>query len=339
MLLPYSTNSGLTATLTILRRQITSMPCGLYEIRLIHSCDRRPYPGTRLWPESLILNPATVSFLRIRNREGFDVYFRPYADVHNAGYILLDLDSPDPGVLSRMRAQGHQPSVVLETSPGRLQAWIRVSQQPLPPAIASAIGMCLARQYQADLASADWRHLGRLAGFTNRKPQRQRGDGLAPWVKLLYAHGHLASGSQALLEQASTPIPVRASAEWSLRRGPLPQMTPSSMPPRSASGLVPGTGRDSRSLRACYQTCLSRLRILERYPSPDWSIIDKWIARELLADGASPANVQAVLCHGSPGFPRRHADPQDYLRRTIACAARQIHSSVFPARTAHPWPH
>jgi hypothetical protein len=65
MLLSYSTNSGLTATLTILRRQITSMPCSLYEIRLIHRCDRRPYPGTRLWPESLILNPATVSFLRI----------------------------------------------------------------------------------------------------------------------------------------------------------------------------------------------------------------------------------------------------------------------------------
>jgi hypothetical protein len=36
--------------------------------------------------------------------------------------------------------------------------------------------------------------------------------------------------------------------------------------------------------------------------------------------------VAAVLRHGSPGFPRCHADPDDYLRRTIHCAAREIHS-------------
>lgn len=127
MLLLHSSNRGLTTTLSILRRQITAMPCSLYDIRLIHRCHHRPYPGTRLWPESRIFHPATVSFLRIRNRDGYDVYFRPYAGTDNAGYILLDLDSPDPRVLSRMRAQGHEPSVVLETSPGRLQAWIRVS--------------------------------------------------------------------------------------------------------------------------------------------------------------------------------------------------------------------
>jgi len=92
-------------------------------------------------------------------------------------------------------------------------------------------------------------------------------------------------------------------------------------------------------LRAWYQTCLSRLRILERYPSPDWSIVDKWIARELLAGGASRATVEAVLWHGSPDFPRRHADPEDYLRRTIACAVRQIRSPVFPVRTSLPRPH
>ena len=329
MLLPHSSNSGLTTTLTMLRRQITAMPCSLYEIRLIHSCHRRPYPGTRLWPESQILDPATVSFLRIRNREGYDVYFRPHAGGHNAGYILLDLDSPDPGVLGRMRAQGHEPSVVLETSPGRLQAWIRVSRQPLPPWIGSGIGMCLARSYQGDLASADWRHLGRLAGFTNRKPQRQRRDGLAPWVKLLYARGCLARGSQALLEQAAAAVPARAR----VRRWPLHLMAPSSPSPCRASGWLPNTGEDSPWLRTCYQTCLSQLRILERYPSPDWSIVDKWIARELLAGGASPATVEAVLSHGSPGFPRRHPDPQDYLRRTVACAARQIHST---ARSAPP---
>src|SRR5205809_2576525 len=89
---------GAAVSLAVLRRQIAAMPCRLYEVRLIHSDSRKPYPGVRQWTVSQLLNPATVGFLRIRNREGYDVYFRPYAGDHNAGYILLDLDDPVPGI-------------------------------------------------------------------------------------------------------------------------------------------------------------------------------------------------------------------------------------------------
>ena len=54
------------------------------------------------------------------------------------------------------------------------KAWIRVSTLPLEPAVATAIGKHLARAYRADLASTDWRHLGRLAGFTNQKPSMKK---------------------------------------------------------------------------------------------------------------------------------------------------------------------
>ena len=74
-------------------------------------------------------------------------------------------------------------------------------------------------------------------------------------------------------------------------------------------------------LQALYRDSLNRLRILARYPSPDWSIADTWVARDLLATGTDPALVAAVLRYGSPGFPRRHTDPEDYLRRTLRCAA------------------
>src|SRR5437763_12404301 len=161
---------GLWVSRTVLRRQIAAMPCPLYEVRLIHIGSRQPYPGVRRWTISQLLHPATVSFLRIRNREGYDVYFRPYAGDHNAGYILLDLDDPVPGILTRLRAQGHEPCVVVETSPGRWQAWIRVSPEPLLPAIATQVAKRLARVYAADRARADWRHLGRLAGLPTRTP-------------------------------------------------------------------------------------------------------------------------------------------------------------------------
>jgi hypothetical protein len=311
---------GLWVSVSVLRRQLTALPCALYEVRLIHSGSHQPYPGVRRWTASQILDPATVRFLRIRNREGYDVYFRPYAGDLNAGYLLLDLDRPLPGVLAALRAQNHEPSVVVQTSPGRMQAWIHVSSEPLPPALATRIAKHLARLYVADLASADWRHVGRLAGFTNRKPQRCQGDGLSPWVRLIDARGCLARGGAALIEHF-TAEPPACAPPWS---------RPAQ---RHASGWVSHTALDSTAMRTLYHACLTRLRILERYPSPDWSIADKWVARELLQTGTPIATVAAVLCHGSPGFPRRHADPEDYLRRTICYATRQIQSSGFSAGT------
>ena len=300
-------NLGLTVSLAVLRRQIAAMPCRRYEVRLIHSGSRQSYSGVRQWTASQLANPATVGFLRIRNREGYDVYFRPYARDHNAGYILLDLDEPVPGILARLRAQGHAPCVVVETSPGRWQAWIHVSPARLPPALATLVARRLAQIYGADRASADWRHLGRVAGFTNRKPERRQAGGLGPWVKLIYAHSVLAPNGAALLEAAAAETETRARAG---RCRPLPPVPAALAPPI-----------DSGALRNLYQACLNRFAIRERYPSPDWSIADRWVARELLETGTDPALVGAVLRHASPGFPRRHADPEDYLRRTLRSAA------------------
>jgi hypothetical protein len=102
----------------------------------------------------------------------------PYAGDHNAGYILLDLDQPAAGILARLRAQGHAPGVMVETNPGRWQAWIRVSLAPLSPAVATLVARRLAQLYEADRANADWRHLGSLAGFTTAN---QSGAGATAW--------------------------------------------------------------------------------------------------------------------------------------------------------------
>jgi len=105
-------------TLQALRRQLAAMPCDFYLIRLIHRHTRKALPGDRVWTAPQVLYGRTVSFLRARNREGNDVYFQPYAFQRNAGYILVELDRADPAVLDTMRANGHQPCVVVETSPG-----------------------------------------------------------------------------------------------------------------------------------------------------------------------------------------------------------------------------
>ena len=121
---------GLLLTSQAIRHQLAAMPNELYLIRLIHNLTKRPIPGERLWTAEQLQHLATIRFLRARNREGCDIYVQPYAQDLNAGYILVDLDRAEPAVIAVMSAHGHEPCVVLQTSPGRLQAWVQVSSTP-----------------------------------------------------------------------------------------------------------------------------------------------------------------------------------------------------------------
>jgi hypothetical protein len=307
--------SGFFISLAVIRRQLAAMPNELYLVRPIHGQSGRPCAGERLWSAGLLTMGPAVGFLRARNREGFDIYLSPFAIDRNAGYILVDLDRADPYVVHTMRSNGHEPCVVLQTSPGNLQAWVHVSATPLEPAVATEIGREVARLYRGDPASVDWRHLGRLAGFTNQKPQRRRpGSSYAPWVRLLHAQAGLATHGAALVAAAQRRLTDRASVADPAFLGP---------PDRSLT---------APAAAALYQAWLNRLPIPQRYPQTDWSIADKWIAKELLSRRTPVAQVQAILQLGSPGFPRRHSDPADYLRRTAARALAELESSPFPGR-------
>src|SRR3954451_11034746 len=148
---------GFFLTLQAIRRQLTGMPSELYLVRSIHNQTRRAFPGERLWTADQLGGAATVRFLRARNREGCDIDVQPYAERQNAGYILVDLDRTQPAAIATMRAKGHDPCVVLQTSPGHLQAWIRLSAAPLEPEVATAAGKLLALTYGGDGASTDGR--------------------------------------------------------------------------------------------------------------------------------------------------------------------------------------
>src|SRR5438105_7888830 len=197
---------GFFITQQAVRRQLAAMPHDLYLVRLIHHATRRAFPGERLWTADQLASAATVRFLRLRNREGCDVYLQPYAEDRNSGYILLDLDAANPPVLETMRSQGLEPCVVVQTSPGHLQVWLHISRHPLQPALATAVAQRVARTYGGDLASADWRHLGRLAGFTNQKPGCRTPRGYPPWITILHARAGLASSAASLLQSASTSL-------------------------------------------------------------------------------------------------------------------------------------
>jgi hypothetical protein len=307
---------ALFLTCQAISRQLAGMPNEFYLIRLIHAVTHRPAPGRLLWTAQELARAPVVCSLRARNELGFNIYVWPYAEGRNAGYIFLDLDQARAQVLEDMRTHGHEPCVLLKTSPGHLQAWVRVSTTPLEPALATTLGRLLAERYGGDRASTDWRHMGRLAGFANRKPARSAVRTFPHWVQLVHAQPILASAAQPSLE---------AAQEWLERFGKARAISPPVAAASSAHTPAQGPGTRSAVTRegaaAVYQRWVQRWRIRERFPCPDWSVIDLWLASKLLAQHTAPAQVMQILRLGSPDFPRNHGDPEDYLRRTLARAA------------------
>ncbi len=300
---------GFFLTRNAVSKQVAAMPSELYLVRLIHAQSRCAFPGERLWSAGQLTSGPTLRFLRARNREGCDIYFYPYAGARNSGYILVDLDAAQPEVLLSMRAHGHAPCVVVQTSPGHLQAWVCLSTTPLEPAVATAAGKWLAQAYDGDPACIDWCHLGRLAGFTNQKPARRVASGQAPWVRLVYARAGLAPQAESLLQSAQAIAPPQPRAHAG---GPV------------TSSPVDGAGFPNIAAAqavAIYRGCLQRWRIADRFAQPDWSIVDLWVARHWLSQGMPATRVETILRLASPHFPRRHHHPDDYLHRTLARAA------------------
>jgi hypothetical protein len=87
-----------------------------------------------------------------------------------------------------MKGSGFAPAVVVETSPGNFQAWLK-HPRSLPRDLSTIAARKLADVFGGDRGAADWRHFGRLAGFTNRKDKYASTDGQYPFVRLIEATG------------------------------------------------------------------------------------------------------------------------------------------------------
>jgi hypothetical protein len=65
---------------------------------------------------------------------------------------------------------------------------------------------------------ADWRHFGRLAGFTNQKPTRCLDNGFAAFVRLHEWSGHVYGKAEEYLEQVSAELANAATDRAATQR-------------------------------------------------------------------------------------------------------------------------
>lgn len=139
------------------------------------------------------------------NAKGHHIYIRPSGPSQ-----LTLIDDLTRKSLDTLLDTGYTPACVVETSPGNFQAWLKHSWT-LTNEEGTIVAKILAEKFAGDPNSADWRHFGRLAGFTNPKPEYRLSNGLFPYSQLKFAlsngvvyektHELLSEVEDRLLEQ------------------------------------------------------------------------------------------------------------------------------------------
>lgn len=287
-------------TTAALVRQVDAMGCDLFELGIRDG--RSGKMMLRSWSRDELL--GAIGWLKRQNLHGQDIYIRPKG---SRGLVLVDDLTPD--ATRRMTADGIEPSAVIETSPGNFQAWVRVSKEPIPERLATAVARELAREYAGDPASADWRHFGRLAGFTNRKKVHQKQDGRFPFVLTHECRWRVATRGHHLLERAREELLDEAeAARERLRRVEAIQREGSAP---EASGPVKNPVRAYRQYM---------YRLIRKYgpTTTDFSRADWMVCKKMINDGFERHEIQEALLAASPDLAeRKPSHVQDYMERTV----------------------
>ncbi len=285
-----------------LMNMIFALPAATWQLRLVPDDD---HPNLR------VLSPqysgaqllGSVRFLRHKNANGYHIYGRPEA----ARHALTDDLCED--ALDQLKADGLCPNVVVWTSKGNYQAWNTLSSDEIEPHVATAAAKLLARRYEGDPGAANWRQMGRLPGFTNRK-EIYCNNGVYPWTGLARPVRHnVQPGAAMLLAEArelAASTPTSSSSTLGACDHDATAMLASDMTPVEAKAIYD-------------QTCAE---LAERFnwptPTRDRSRADFAVARNLVMLRFERADVIAVLLHGSVKSGEMNRDrASSYVNRTV----------------------
>jgi len=170
----------------VIRSQIQAMKSDVFEIglcRLPNPADKRAEMLPRAWDSETLLR--SIKWLRFENMRGRNIYIRPQGE-----HQLSLVDDLSKAAIERMKAEGFEPAAIVETSPRNFQAWLNQGER-LTKEVGTAVARALASRFEGDTKAADWRHFGRLAGFTNQKEKHRQANGLFPFVRLIESKGEV----------------------------------------------------------------------------------------------------------------------------------------------------
>lgn len=280
----------------VIAQQIEALDHPKYEIGVFDP--RADRMLIRTWSKEKLAEPATIGYLRAQNSHGCHIYIRPLAP---HPYTLIDdLKTEAVEALSN---SGLSPTLVLQTSPGNHQVWLR-NAGVMPNELATGVAKELAAITGGDPGSADWRHFGRLAGFTNRKDKYKQPDGRYPFVRLVRTNpGHVYAQAEQLVARvaasqlAALEAQKAAREEWQ------------KLPPKS---------RHTKS-----QLTIEDFRHSDKYKG-DGHRIDLAYAAYALGHGIPAVEVMQQLRSRDLSHKGNERRQLDYVERTIAKAREAV---------------
>lgn len=243
----------------------------------------------------------SIKFLRYKNMNGEDIFIRPEGE---SGYIFID--DITITALNKMENDGLKLAIAIESSPQNYQGWLRVSDKPIETHTASIIGRFIARKYGGDMRSSDWRHFGRLAGFTNRKPIYVDELGKYPFVNIYGVSSKLCANPSLLINDA---LKEDQDQKQAIKR--------------SLKSVIQSNTTDSSCPEEIYSSEIISLKNYwgAKYNSSDadWNAVLK-----LIGNGFDKEQISQVLFNKSESVAKRsNARADDYVKRTVR---RAFHS-------------
>ena len=174
----------LPIALKAVQLQLQAMGASRYELGVRVPADKSEDGKSRMILRNNLTNGEVfekLDWLAAENAKGHHIYIRP------SGMSQLTLiDDLTRNSMKRLIDTKYTPACVVETSPGNFQAWLKHAWT-LTAQEGTVVAKILAERFGGDPNSADWRHFGRLAGFTNPKPQYRLPNGLFPYSQLKFA--------------------------------------------------------------------------------------------------------------------------------------------------------
>jgi hypothetical protein len=277
-------------------QQIAAMGSELFELGLFN-----PDAGAtesimipRVWDSETIVK--SVPWLRYQNTEGRNIYIRPKGE-----HDLSMVDDLTKDAVSTMRQAGFNPALVVETSPGNYQAWLKHTER-LGKEVSTAAARALAEKFGGDRGAADWRHFGRLSGFTNRKPKHlDTATGLYPFVRLIEGGGGVYPEAGQFLAAVKSDLERRR-----IERGRLRERA-------AAAGSARHEGLKT----------IDMFRVDARYGG-DGTRIDLAYAVYAFSKGAAASEVEAAIRSRDLSHKGNERRQNDYVERTIKKALASI---------------
>ena len=290
----------MSKTFDAVQRQIAAMGCDVFEVGLFNpDAAGEPTMLPRTWDAETLLR--SVPWMRLQNRNGRNVYVRP-AGEHNLSLV----DDLTAQAVVAMKREGFSPALVVRTSPGNHQVWLKHPIQ-LDRELGTAAARALAERFGGDRGAADWRHFGRMAGLANRKAKyADPATGLFPYVLLLEADGNVYPEAERFLAEVSAGV-ERTHEERKQARERV--------------------GSRSMKARPVTLKSIDAFRSDARYGG-DGNRIDLAYAIYAFAHGLGTADVSAAIRARNLAHKGNERRQEEYVERTIKKALGAIERQV-----------